>query len=235
MNSVLEQLLVLQDRDQQLLRLDIESKRMPREEEDLSNRLQQATATAETAKGESQRIEAERKRLEVEVESKRTQINKYKTQLLEIKNNDQFHALQHEISAAEQEIRKIEDTELDLMEQYEQAQVIVKKAREELAEQTKRIETQRQQLREKDAAIRKQVTSLQTERTQLASGIDESARSRYERIARSKNGQAIVRVTNGLCGGCHLTLTAQTIHNVRNDSELIACTNCGRILYWMPE
>jgi predicted nucleic acid-binding Zn-ribbon protein len=232
---MMEKVLVLQDRDIRLSRLEDEFERLPIEEADLDQRLKQATTGADQAKEDAKRVESERKKLELEAENKRTQVAKYKTQLLEIKNNDQFHALQHEITAFEAEIRKIEDSELDLMEQYELAQKRAKVAQAEAADMTKKFEEQRRQLKAKGETIQKEVTTLKQERSKLAGEIDESVLSRYERIARSKGGEALVRISAGLCMGCHLKLTAQEIHNTQRGTELVTCTNCGRILYWMPE
>ncbi len=111
MNPIIEKLLVLQDRDVHLNRLLAEQERLPVEREDLDRQMKQAADAAETARTDARRIEVDRKHLELEAEGKMTLVRKYKNQLLEIKNNDQFHALQHEITAAETEIRKIEDQE----------------------------------------------------------------------------------------------------------------------------
>ena len=235
MNPIIEKLLVLQDRDVHLNRLLTEQERLPVEREDLDRQLKQAADAAETARTDARRIEVERKQLEIEAEGKMTLVRKYKNQLLEIKNNDQFHALQHEITAAEAEIRKIEDQELNLMEQYEKGQAGASKGQAHLNETTRRIEDQRRHLAEKEVAIQKQIQSLEGERAQLAAAADETVLKRYERIARSKHGQAVVRISRGLCMGCHLKLTAQEIHDAQHDAELITCTNCGRIVYWMAE
>jgi len=235
MNPIIEKLLVLQDRDLHLNQLLAEQQRLPAEQEELERQLKQAEANAETAKTDAHRVETDRKKLEIDAESKRTLVRKYKNQLLEIKNNDQFHALQHEITMAESEIRKTEDHELELMEQYEQAQINAREGRARLDEVTRRIEEQRRYLAEKSASIEKQIKGLEEERSKLAVVIDETILERYGRIARSKHGQAVVRISHGMCAGCHLKLTVQEIHDAHHDAELITCTNCGRILYWMAE
>ncbi len=235
MNPVLEKLLILQDRDARLARLSEELSRMPVEKADLERQLKAAVEVAEKTGADSKRIETERRKLEVEADGKGTLVQKYKTQLLEIKNNDQFHALQHEITAAQGEIRKIEDVELEYMEKYEVAQVAARAAATKQKEVTQRIELQQRDLEQKAAVIEKQLNELKQERTHLVVDVEEAILSRYERIFRSKHGEAIVRISHGMCAGCHLKLTAQEIHTAQRDNEMVACTNCGRILYWVPE
>ncbi len=235
MNPVLEKLLILQDRDSRLLRLNTEMDRVPVEKEELDQQEQAAVRALEDARMDSKRIEADRKRLENEAESRRTQMRKYQTQLLDIKNNEQFHALQHEIAAAEGEIRKIEDTELELMEQYERGQAQVKKAEVGHREATQRIQKQRQELEGKASVLTKQIAELKAERDRLATGVEEGLLGRYERILRNKHGQAIVRIAHRMCTGCHLKLIAQEINDSMRDDQIVTCSNCGRILYWEPD
>ncbi len=235
MTPQLEKLLVLHDRDTRLFRLTTELDRIPEEKSHLDQQEKQIFNAVEEAKAQAKKIELECKKLEMEVAAKQTLVRKYKGQLLEIKNNDQFHALQHEITAAETEIRKIEDVELNLMEQAEKFRVGLKEAEARLREETQRLSVQRKDLNLKTTVLEKQVTDLKAERTHLSSEIDEDILNRYERIFRSKNNQAVARISHGMCMGCHLKLTSQEIHNAQRGTELVTCTNCGRILYWMSE
>ena len=235
MNPLLEELLNLQEKDMRLARLNAEQSCLPSKKISMDQQEKTASETADQARASAKRTETDRRKLELEVNGKQDLIRKYKNQLLEIKNNDQFHALQHEISAVENEIRKIEDMELDLMEKFEQAQITVKGAETNSKEVSQRIQLQRKELIQNEEIIGKQVAALKAERTQLASKFDEDPLERYERIFHSKHGEAIVRIVNGMCSGCHLKLTAQAIHNAQYGADLTACTNCGRILYWVVE
>ncbi len=235
MNSILEQLLVTQDRDIRLLRLKQELEHIPIEKGDIDKQRKAATAAADQAKADLKRLEADRKKLEMDVAAKEELARKYKGQLIEIKNNDQFHALQHEIAATEEEIRKLEDQELGIMEKIEQAQAWVRECEAKLKTILASLQLQEDALNKKTEAIVKQAEELKVERAKLVTDFEESVLSRYERIFQSRHGQAIVPISHGMCMGCHLQLTPQTIHSARHDSELVSCTNCGRILYWVAE
>ena len=232
---MLEKLLILQDRDSRLSRLAEELHRIPLDHAELDRQLQAAADAADQAKNESRRIEADRKKLEVDAETKGALVRKYKGQLLEIKNNDQFHALQHEITAAEQEIRKTEYVELVCMEKYEIAQATSKAAESKHKEIIRHAEMQRNDLQRRQEVMDRDVKSLQEERNRLAAEVDEDVLGHYDRIYRSKHGNAIAAISHGLCSGCHLKLTSQEIHHAQHNEQLVTCTNCGRILYWVPE
>lgn len=235
MNPLLEQLLVVQDRDARLLRLTSELSNLPLEREAINRQSTQAKESVEEAKMAVKRIEADRKKVEMEVGQKQEQVGKYKNQLLEIKNNDQFHALQHEIASAETEIRKMEDGVLELMERGEKTSLALKDAEIALKQVQDRLSLQLKELDHKAGVFEKQSIELKEERTRLVSGIEEGVLGRYQRIFQSKHGQAIVGIKHGMCSGCNIKLTAQEIHTARHDDELVTCTNCGRILYWIPE
>jgi predicted nucleic acid-binding Zn-ribbon protein len=65
--------------------------------------------------------------------------------------------------------------------------------------------------------------------------VDEGARSRYERLVRSKGENVVVGVQHGVCGGCHMKLPPQLLVSCQAEKELVGCSNCGRILYYTPD
>ena len=177
----------------------------------------------------------ERKNLEVEADSKRTQINKYQGQLSLIKSNTEYQALLKEIRKTEEDIRRIEDVELELMDKTDKLQPALKEEQEALKRLTSKGESEKTELTQRLSLIAKELADLQAGRTDLAAKVDEDALSRYERLLRSKGDLAIVAVKHGNCGGCHLQLPPQVLHNAKNGGELTSCDYCGRILYWQTE
>ena len=72
---------------------------------------------------------------------------------------------------------------------------------------------------------------LTAERTEMAGKIDEDLLGRFERLFASKGDAAIVALEHEVCTGCHMKITTQTAHRVRNGKEIVSCEQCGRILY----
>jgi predicted nucleic acid-binding Zn-ribbon protein len=80
--------------------------------------------------------------------------------------------------------------------------------------------------------LKKELAELQTGRTELAAAVEETARARYERLFINRGDNVIVGVNNGVCGGCHMKLPPQVLVTCRSQQEIVACSNCGRILYY---
>ena len=77
----------------------------------------------------------------------------------------------------------------------------------------------------------KQKEEVITERKSLSTGIDEDLVSLYDRLMKSKGGDAVVSSGSGQCGGCHMKLIPSTMISVQAAKEVTQCENCGRILY----
>jgi hypothetical protein len=232
---ILEQLLVIQDRDRRMMQLKAEQTRMPTEVAAVEKRVQEASAHLESIRQELKHIETERKKLEIEAESGRTQIAKYKTQLFQIKSNTEYQALLKEIAKTEEEVRQVEDAELELMGRTEQLQHAAKEEQASLKDMASKAEAEKMALQKRASLIAQELTQLREEREKLAAQIDPDALARYERLMRSKGDMAVVPVQHGNCGGCHLQLAPQLIHNAKHSTELASCDYCGRVLYWQPE
>src|SRR5690349_14271395 len=122
MQEVIEKLLVLQDRDRKIHRVQHELAYISPEREGLKAKASATQLQLDAAKNHVKQIESERKRLELDVEAKKSQIEKYANQQLQTRKNEEYRALAQEIDHCKAEITKIEDREIELMEQMEAAQ-----------------------------------------------------------------------------------------------------------------
>jgi len=235
MLDILEQLLVIQERDRRLAQLRAEAARIPIEVAAAQKRLADESAKLEHAKTELKQIESQRKQLEVDADAKRQQILKYRTQLNQIKSNTEYQALLKEINKAEADIRQVEDVELEFMDRLEKLQPTLKQEQAQLKELTNKAEAEKAEFQRRSALIATELTQLQSERDQLVTTVDPATLSRYDRLLRSKGDLAVVPIKHGNCGGCHLNLPPQTVHTARGERELASCSYCGRILYWQAE
>jgi len=114
-HSELEQLLVLQDRQQKIRHIQAEIKTVPLERAHLESQLAATEAGVESLKQKGRQVEVERKNLELDVGTRAESIARLKTQQYQTRKNDEFQAIGHEIERYENEIRKLEDQELELM------------------------------------------------------------------------------------------------------------------------
>src|SRR5881296_3410695 len=122
MLEAIEKLLILQDRDRKISRLRTELANIGPERHALQAKTAASQAALDVARQRVKRIESNRKKLELEVEAKKQAIERYSLQQFQTKKNDEYRALTHEIEMARDAIFKLEDQQLELMEQAEAAQ-----------------------------------------------------------------------------------------------------------------
>jgi hypothetical protein len=230
-HSELEQLLVLQDRDQKIRQIGTEIETVPLQRKSLEAQLAASRASLEALKQRARQVEIDRKKLELDAGTRTETITRLKTQQYQTRKNDEFQALGHEIERYENEIRKIEDEELELM-------VLADKVKAELAEEEKKaaavqqsVARQTADLDEKSKALESQLQGLTKERSELTRHIDEELVGLFERLFKSKGDAAVVAVEHGVCTGCHMKVTTATAASVRAGKDIVSCENCGRILY----
>ena len=232
MLETIEKLLVLQDRDRKIHRVQQELAQIVPERETLRARATATQMQLDTAKNRVKHIESERKRLELDVEAKRSQIEKYANQQLQTRKNEEYRALAHEIETCKADITKIEDSEIVLMEQTEAAQKEVARANGEANDAKKLAESQIAELGQREENFKTELAGLQLGRAELAAAVDESARNRYERLLKGKGDNVVVGVQHGVCGGCHMKLQQQLVVTCQAQKEIVTCSSCGRILYY---
>lgn len=232
MLSVIENLLILQDRDRKIQRLEMELSNIGPERVSLQEKAKAAQTGHETAKTKAKQIESDRKNLELEVDAKKKLIEKYSLQQFQTKKNEEYRALAHEIDGCKEAIFKIEDQQLDLMEKAEHAAKEVTAAGKVSADLVKTVEGQIKALGDREISLKRQLDELNSDHEKLVEGVEEGARARYERLRRTKGGTALVGIEHGVCGGCHMKLPMAVILGVQGDQEITSCPNCGRILYY---
>jgi len=235
MQEIIEKLLILQDRDRKIVRVTQELAHIGPERESLKAKAASTQGALEAAKLRTRQIESERKQRDLEIEAKKTQIEKYLNQQLLTRKNEEYKALTHEIEMAKDVIFKIEDAEIVLMEQAEVAQKEVVRATTEAAAAKKLVEDQIGLLNDREENLKKELAELTSGRATLAGAVDDSTRSRYERLFKSKGENVVVGVEHSACGGCHMKLPAQVVTSCRGQGEIVTCPNCGRILYFTSD
>jgi predicted nucleic acid-binding Zn-ribbon protein len=227
----LEQLLVLQNRQQKIRQIQSEIKTVPQQRQGLEAQLAASAAALNALKSKGQHLEMDRKTLELDAGTRRESINRLKTQQYETRKNDEFRAMGNEIERYEKEIQSIEDRELELMDQAEKLKSELAIEEKKAASARDSINRQMADLEAKGKTLEGQLNQLSAERAELAAKVDEDLLSLFERLFASKGDAAVVALEHEVCTGCHMKVTTQTAHRVKNGKEIVSCEQCGRILY----
>src|SRR5438270_7538740 len=230
----IENLLRLQDADKEIRRLQDEIAELPKRVAAIEHQLADTKAGLEKAQAAIKTDEAARRKYDTAITDLRSKISKYRDQSLDVKTNEQYRALLHEIQFAEKEIAANEDKILELMVNADARDKEVKAAQADLKAETAEIEQEKEQARQRTAEDEKLLAEWRGKRDQLRSGISENLLRHYERVSKFR-GSGISEVRDHKCMGCQVMLRPQTYNQVRSGTETVVCDSCQRILYFNPK
>ena len=175
-----------------------------------------------------------RRAIEKEVAVHQGRLSKYRDQAMAVKTNQEYHAIQHEISHAEGEIKKHEDGILERMLEADELTATIKSAEADLASQQKSIEADRKTMAAEHGELQKSLDALLAERATVVAAVDKRVLSTYETAAAKRQGIAVAEAKDGICTICHVRLRPQVFNEVRRNDTIMQCDSCQRILYFVP-
>jgi predicted nucleic acid-binding Zn-ribbon protein len=209
--------------------------RLGPERETLRSQTGALLAALDAAKARGKQIESDRKQLELEVEVKKKQIGRYSLQQFQTKKNEEYRALAHEIEGCNVDIRKLEDSQLEFMEQAEATQREILALTRQAEDLKKLADGQLQDLSAREQSLAAELAELESNREQLKSAVEGRVLQRYERLFKMKGGSVVAGIQHGVCGGCHMKFPVQLVVMCQAGRELVTCPNCGRILYYTTD
>jgi predicted nucleic acid-binding Zn-ribbon protein len=228
--SVAKQLYRLQEVD-----LEIESGE--RALKQVKSQLGESQAVVKTQK----QLELEQKRLddlshqqrsaEWEIDDVTTKLAAAEEQLFsgKVKNPKELTNLQHEVEAFKTRRNQLEEKALEVIDQVEQSEARVAKIKGELDKLTAEWQRQQKQLNDEMERLKATLAELKSKRKRLAGEIDTAAFEFYETLRKGK-GVAVVKVEQGICRGCRISLPTTDLQQARS-GNLVQCSSCGRILF----
>lgn len=236
LTPLLEKLLILQDRDLRRKALETQLRAVPQETAQVEQKIAGEKAAIDGAKAELRDLESKKKLLETEIGLAEGKLGKYRTQQSQVRKNDEFKALGHEIETTESAIGAFEEQELGIMYAIDEAKKKFAAAEAVLKTNISGHEGRIKVLREREANLAVELKSAQVEVATAREPIAEPRLKVYDRIA-IRNLPAVVAVSGGKCGGCHLKVSSEVESAARGKgadatTPLPTCDQCGRIVYW---
>ena len=229
----IEKLLELQGADKEIRRLQDEVAALPKRVAVIEQKLAGTKAHLEKVRAAAKSDDANRKKFEANIKDLQGKISKYRDQSLDVKTNEQYKALLHEIEFAEAEVRLNEDRILEVMVNVDARDKEVKAAEAELKAETAEIEKEKEDARRVTAEDQKKLSEWNAKRDSLRHGISEDVLRQYERVAKFR-GTGLAEVRDQKCTGCQVKLRPQTYNEVRNGEKVMICESCSRVYYFNP-
>jgi uncharacterized protein len=233
--KVLQNLMLVQGVDLRLNDVRARLAIFPKKLAEFDARVGAARAEVEHSKAAQLATVKDRKTYELDVEQWKEKVRKYKDQTSQIKTNEAYKALQHEVQMAEAEIAKAEDRLLEQMVAGEEYDRRIKASEKTLKEVEEAVRGERAKIEAEKATAEKELAELTAERTRLAAEIPEDMRDHYERIAKKHNGVSLAEVRDEKCTACGMRVRPHVFQEMRraNSEEMFHCETCTRILYYI--
>lgn len=235
MSPELSQLIELQELDLEILRVAERLAKIPVEREQIENEFNQFAAEFLALKNRYEQTLKDRKQLEADLADTQQKYEKFQQDKMRVNNEKEYSAVLREIDSSKKLIGSLETDILKRMEETEHLEA-------ELKVQSPAIETRRCEVdaalaaldREREESERSSV-ELETRRRQLCERLPQSLFSTYDRMSRSKRGQALSEIIDGVCVACRMKVRPKVFSDVRRGDQMITCESCGRILFYRNE
>ncbi len=173
-----------------------------------------------------------RRELEKEVAVHQGRLSKFRDQAMAVKTNHEYHAIQHEIAFAQNEVKAIEDRILERMVEGDELASGVKRAEADLAAEQKAVDADLEALGAELTQLQSTLAGISVERAAVVAAMDPKVLAIFELVAARRHGVAVAEARDGICTICHVRLRPQVFNTVLRNEQIIQCDTCQRILYF---
>lgn len=234
MHADIERLIALQQIDSSIHDAESQLADEPARVQALDSRLDDATERVAAAKELIAANQATRRDIEKDVALHQGRLSKFRDQAMAVKTNQEYHAIQHEIAFAQNEIKTHEDRMLERMVEADDLAGALKVAETALATAKKDVEAAKRAITAEHDVLRARVDALMAERRQVIASLAPDALALFEMVSKRRNGVAMAEARGGVCTICHVRLRPQVFNTVLRNESILQCDHCNRILYHIP-
>jgi predicted nucleic acid-binding Zn-ribbon protein len=206
----------------------------PEHEKTLAARLEAATHGVAAAKERLAENQNARRATEKDVALHQGRLSKFRETAMAVKTNQEYQAVQKEISFAQSEIKSLEDKVLERMLEADDLTATIKKAETDLAAEQRAIEADRKAMKAEHGELQTALERITAERAQIIGALDKQVLLIFDQVSRKRHGVAVAEAKDGICTICHVRLRPQVFNTVRRNEEIVQCDSCNRILFFVP-
>jgi len=227
-----QQLLLLHSRDRRLKTLKNDLDKLPGELEYMDKKIFEEKESIRLAMEEWKTLESKNNSLEKDILSHRDQIARQRNRQLEVKKNEEYQALEHEIANLESKIDELESEQIETLDKIDDARETAEVAEKKIAQRVIELEKER----EERVAFGKQaeidVQSLETQIVETREEVEPDFLSVYDRVSKIVSRPPYMApLEDQKCSGCHLRVSNDVVSSVLVEKKLTQCDQCGRIVY----
>jgi len=228
----IEKLLILQDRDIALQKIEQELARIPAERAKLETLIESEKDNIEAVGQDLKAKEVQRKELDTRVKGKESDIARFKNQQLQVKKNDEYRALTQQIEQAESEISSLEEQEIELMLKIDSTREIFETDKATIEARIADKHEQIKQLGEREQQLKDSIEAAKSALADARLGIEPNFIEHYDRVKKLvKRPPYVVPIQDHKCGGCHLRVSNEVSRVAMDAGEPHFCDQCARMVY----
>ena len=232
MKEIYNTLSQLQDVLARMFEIEDKIKEIPKALADKEAVLQKTKITYLELHDKSEKVKEELKNLRIRLDEAGVKRETSEKRMETITQAREFETLQKEIEDAKNAEQTLRKSLIAKEKFYDELNMKLSVQEEIMAQQTQEVE---EETAVKDALIAENQTILDeivAKKNELAKDLDPNLVFKFERIIRNKGGVGIVPVHSIVCEGCHMTLPAQFVNDVRREDEIKFCPYCSSVLYY---
>jgi len=231
-NPEFQELLLLHGRDRRYGKLEEELKLLPDDIKRMEKRISTENESIDLAVSEWKQLESQNNSLEKEIIEIGEKISKSKVRQLGVKKNEEYQALENEISSLTLLQSQKEDEQIEVLVNIDDAKATAEIAQDKIVSKVKDLERQKQGFEDRIAQVKTELQDLLKEIETARTQVEAEMLKTYDRVKKVvARAPYLAPLKDQKCSGCNLRVSNDVISTALVEQKLTQCDQCGRIVY----
>ena len=231
-NPEFQELLLLHGRDRRYGKLEEELKLLPDDIKRMEKKILTENESIDLAVSEWKQLESQNNSLEKEIIEIGEKISKSKVRQLGVKKNEEYQALENEISSLNLLQSQKEDEQIEVLVNIDDAKATAEIAQDKIVSKVKDLERQKQGFEDRIAQVKTELQDLLKEIETARTQVEAEMLKTYDRVKKVvARAPYLAPLKDQKCSGCNLRVSNDVISTALVEQKLTQCDQCGRIVY----
>ena len=231
-NPEFQELLLLHGRDRRYGKLEEELKLLPDDIKRMEKKISTENESIDLAVSEWKQLESQNNSLEKEIIEIGEKISKNKVRQLSVKKNEEYQALDNEISSLTLLQSQKEDEQIEVLVNIDDAKATAEIAQDKIVSKVKDLERQKQGFEDRIAQVKTELQDLHKEIETARTQVEAEMLKTYDRVKKVvARAPYLAPLKDQKCSGCNLRVSNDVISTALVEQKLTQCDQCGRIVY----
>ena len=231
-NPEFQELLLLHGRDRRYGKLEEELKLLPDDIKRMEKKILTENESIDLAVSEWKQLESQNNSLEKEIIEIGEKISISKVRQLGVKKNEEYQALENEISSLTLLQSQKEDEQIEVLVNIDDAKATAEIAQDKIVSKVKDLERQKQGFEDRIAQVKTELQDLLKEIETARTQVEAEMLKTYDRVKKVvARAPYLAPLKDQKCSGCNLRVSNDVISTALVEQKLTQCDQCGRIVY----